>query len=205
MKRLERVGFIFLVAGLALFLVAFVILGLVPAMMTNKLDNQAMMPTEVPTEFAGDFKTAEEYRAGITKGRDLYIAEACWHCHSQYVRPVSNESLQYGPVSTAGEYQNALQLPQLFGTRRVGPDLIREAGVRTNDWHFAHLYNPRNVVPQSVMPSYRWYFETTPDGVLRPKKEAVALVAYLQWLGSWVKDRRDTIYTRDAIVMPPSE
>jgi len=204
MKSLEKIGFIFLIAGLVLFLLAWLSLGLVPALMVNKLDNSAMMPTSVPREFAEYYKSVEEYRNGISRGRDHYIAEACWHCHSQYVRPVSNESIQYGPVSTAGEYQNALQMPQLLGTRRVGPDLIRESGVHTNDWHFAHLFNPRSVVPGSVMPSYRWYFDTTGE-VPKAKMGAVDLVAYLQWLGSWVKERRDTIYSIGAIQMPPAE
>jgi cbb3-type cytochrome oxidase cytochrome c subunit len=83
-----------------------------------------------------------------------------------------------------------MNLPHLFGTRRVGPDLIREAGIRSNDWHMAHLYDPRSVAPYSVMPSYPWFF----DGERRPTERALALVAYLQWLGSWVEKTPGTIY-----------
>ena len=66
----------------------------------------------------------------IRRGREVYIAEGCWHCHSQFVRPVSNEEKRWGPVSKSWEYQNELQRPVMFGTRRVGPDLTREGGRR---------------------------------------------------------------------------
>ena len=78
-----------------------------------------------------------------------------------------------------------MNLPHLFGTRRVGPDLIREAGKHSNDWHMAHLFDPRSVAPYSVMPSYPWFF----DAERRPTERALALVAYLQWLGSWAEKR----------------
>ncbi len=183
MKFLEKFNFIFLVAGLGLLVTAFITLGLIPAMMTKSLGAIDYHPTEIPDNFTKHYSTLEEYEAALYKGRDIYVKEACWHCHSQYVRPVGNEALRYGPVSTPGEYDNSLNLPQLFGTRRVGPDLSREGGKRPNDWHFVHLYNPRDVVPQSVMPGYPWYF----DKEKNPKPEAVALVAYLQWLGSQVE------------------
>jgi cbb3-type cytochrome c oxidase subunit II len=111
------------------------------------------------------------------------------------VRPVSNEDLRFGPVSTAAEYQNMMNLPHLFGTRRVGPDLIRENGKHSNDWHVAHLYDPRSVAPYSVMPSYPWFF----DAARRPNERALALVAYLQWLGSWVPQVPTTIYNVEAM------
>ncbi|MFI5264646.1 MAG: cbb3-type cytochrome c oxidase subunit II, partial [Candidatus Kapaibacterium sp.] len=103
------------------------------------------------------------------------------------IRPISNEPQRWGKVSTADEYQNVLQLPQMMGTRRVGPDLFRESGRRSNDWQMAHLYKPTNVVPSSVMPEFTWFF--TADK--RPNKRGLAVVAYLQWLGSWAKDSTD--------------
>lgn len=108
----------------------------------------------------------------------------------------------YGNVSTPGEYENELNRPQLFGTRRVGPDLTREAGKRTNDWHFVHLYNPKAVEPASVMPGYTWYFDesTTPP---TPNADAVALIAYIQNLGAWVKDVRRSQWDMNAVVLPP--
>jgi cbb3-type cytochrome oxidase cytochrome c subunit len=91
----------------------------------------------------------------------------------------------------------------------VGPDLSRESGKRTNDWHFAHLYNPKWVEPQSVMPSYAWFFETVKnekgEETILPKQEAVDLVAYLQWLGHQVAGRSGTTFDPDAVVMPPAE
>jgi len=87
-------------------------------------------------------------------------------------------------VSYAVEYQNGLQRPVLFGTRRVGPDLIREGGRRSNDWHLAHFYNPRGVVPTTVMPTYRWFFDE--EGY--PNKEGLAIITYVQWLGSWLPE-----------------
>lgn len=186
LHRIEKVGFIFLVAGLLLFLASVITLAIAPALVGAKQrPRQDMLPDRVPADFAAYYADADAYRAGLKHGRDLYIREACWHCHSQYVRPVSNEAIQYGPVSTAGEYQNSLQMPQLLGTRRVGPDLIRVGGKYSNDWHFAHLYDPRSVAPLSVMPSYRWYFEKDGETV-KPKRGAIDLVAYLQWLGSWI-------------------
>ncbi|MCD8533538.1 MAG: cbb3-type cytochrome c oxidase subunit II [Verrucomicrobia bacterium] len=189
MKFLEKFNFIFLVAGLGLLVTAFITLGLIPAMMTKSLGAIDYHPTSIPDEFKSYYENLEDYEKALYQGRDIYIKEACWHCHSQYVRPVGNEALRYGPVSVASEYDNSLNLPQLFGTRRVGPDLSREGGKRPNDWHFVHLYNPKDVVPLSIMPSYSWYFNKDKS----PKPSAVALVAYLQWLGSQLPQNGDTI------------
>ena len=113
-------------------------------------------------------------------GRDLYAGQGCWHCHSQYVREVSNEEQRFGPPSVAQEYENELNQPHLWGTRRVGPDLSREHGVRTNDWHIAHFINPRNVISNSVMPAYDFWFDER--GV--PERDGFAIVTYVQWLGT---------------------
>lgn len=198
----ERFSSVILYAGVLCFISAFVLLGVIPAQMTKASKMDTELAKTVPDNFQDKYSNVEDYRQALIRGRDIYVSEACWHCHSQYVRPVSNEVLRYGPVSTPGEYENLLQLPQLFGTRRVGPDLIREGGKRTNDWHFAHFYNPRNVEPQSVMPSYSWYFEEI-DGKVVPKPDAVALVAYVQWLGSWTK--QSPTASMNDIVMPPAE
>jgi hypothetical protein len=115
-------------------------------------------------------------------GRQVYIGEGCWHCHSQYVRPVSNESLRFGPVSKTEEYQNELQRPVMFGTRRVGPDLCREGGRRSNDWHAVHFFKPTMVSSGSPMPEYPWFFSGAPD---KPNRRGLALMTYVQWLGSW--------------------
>jgi len=130
-------------------------------------------------EAYGEVSSAS-YGEALRLGRDVYVGQACWHCHSQYVRPVSNEAERFGPVSTAQEYQNYLNQPHLWGTRRVGPDLTREGGKRTNDWHIAHFLNPKDVSPWSVMPSYAFFFDERGT----PSKDGFALITYLQWLGS---------------------
>lgn len=204
MNRLERFSTIFLVAGFLFFIGALLALGIAPALMTSAIPEDGGLPQEVPSEFKVYYKDVKEYQAALFEGRDIYVKEACWHCHSQYVRPVGSESMYYGAVSTSGEYETLLNRPQLFGTRRVGPDLTREAGKRTNDWHFAHLYSPTSTTPHSVMPGYTWYFDKTQNPP-KPKKEAVALVAYLQNLGSWVKDGKRTAHDLNEITMPPAK
>lgn len=187
-----------------MFLLGVVTLAVVPVWMVEKSERVQELATAVPENFKADFANLDDYKSALRKGRDIYISEACWHCHSQYVRPTANESLRYGPVSLPGEYQNELSLPQLFGTRRVGPDLSREAGKRSNDWHYAHLYQPTHTVPQSVMPGYPWYFEEK-DGQVIPKYEAKALVAYLQWLGSSMMERNEGAYDYEQSSLPPKE
>jgi cytochrome c oxidase cbb3-type subunit 2 len=196
---MERFGASFLIAGVVTFLLGFFLQGVMPMLTLRKVpirtveEIAATVPQEFeqlaedyPEEFQKAFgePNPASFARALTQGRDIYIAEACWHCHSQFVRPVSNEDLRFGPVSTSTEYQNEMNLPHLFGTRRVGPDLVREAGKRSNDWHVAHLYDPRSVVPYSVMPGYPWMF----DADRRPTERALSVVAYLQWLGSWVHD-----------------
>ncbi|MAR00111.1 MAG: cytochrome-c oxidase, cbb3-type subunit II [Oceanospirillaceae bacterium] len=154
------------------------------------------------------------YTAVQLEGRDIYIREGCHVCHTQMVRPFRAETERYGPYSTSGE--SVYEHPFLWGSKRTGPDLARLGGRYSDEWHRAHLYNPRDVVPESVMPSYPWLFENKVDGRLTPKKmealrmvgvpytdediegakEAVdgvteieALVAYLQHLGTVVTKR----------------
>lgn len=100
----------------------------------------------------------EAYQTALRNGRDAYVGEGCWHCHSQYVRPVANEDLRFGPVSRWEQDNNELQRPVMWGTRRVGPDLTYEGTLRSNDWHAAHFWQPTDVTPGSVMPRYRWMF-----------------------------------------------
>jgi cytochrome c oxidase cbb3-type subunit II len=204
MDFIEKFSGIFLIAGLLMFLTAVVGLGVIPVWMLEKMDRWQDIATEVPSNFHAEYSTVEEYKAALVHGRDIYIKEACWHCHSQFVRPTANENLRYGPVSLPGESQNILHLPQLFGTRRVGPDLSREAGKKSNDWHYAHLYKPTNVVPQSVMPSYSWYFEIK-EGIPIPTADAKALVAYLQWLGNSVADRKESSNDIEEATLPPRQ
>lgn len=148
------------------------------------------------------------YTALELEGRDIYIREGCHVCHTQMVRPFRAETERYGHFSTANEH--VWEHPFLWGSKRTGPDLARVGGRYSDDWQRAHLYNPRDLVPTSKMPSYPWLFERTLAGdqtarkmeVLRTlgvpysdeqienaktdvqgKSEVDALVAYLQALG----------------------
>jgi len=193
---MERFGASFLIAGVVTFLLGFFLQGAMPIITLRNIKIASVeevagtvipeftqLAQDYPDEFRkyfGEVSSASQVKA-VEIGRAAYIAEACWHCHSQFVRPVSKEDLRFGPVSKPEEYQNLMNLPHLFGTRRIGPDLIRESGVHSNDWHMAHLYDPRSVSPYSIMPSYPWFF----DENRRPTERGLGVVAYMQWLGSW--------------------
>jgi cbb3-type cytochrome c oxidase subunit II len=196
---MERFGASFLIAGVITFFLGLFLQGLLPVITLRTLPIASVeaVARDVPFDFvelAADYPEEfrrhvgdvgpESFARALRLGKATYIAEACWHCHSQFVRPVSKEDLRFGPVSVPAEYQNLMHLPHLFGTRRVGPDLIREAGKHSNDWHVAHFWDPQSVAPYSVMPAYPWFF----DADRRPNARGLALVAYVQWLGSWVPE-----------------
>jgi cytochrome c oxidase cbb3-type subunit 2 len=112
------------------------------------------------------------YTALEQLGRAVYRREGCWYCHSQYVRPVAGEDQRWGPVSEVGEY--AHDWPHLLSTRRIGPDLTR-VGLKFSDhWHFAHHWAPRAMVPDSIMPEFRWLYRTARVTV-RERDGALAL------------------------------
>jgi len=94
------------------------------------------------------------YTALQVVGRDIYVREGCYNCHSQMIRPFRAEALRYGPYSVAGEF--VYDHPFQWGSKRTGPDLARVGGRYSDDWHRAHLHNPRDVVPESNMPAYPW-------------------------------------------------
>jgi cytochrome c oxidase cbb3-type subunit 2 len=206
---LESKGSVLVVAGLFFFALAFVSNALVPALMYKDLPEKTaeqLVTANLRFQFedlARRFPESFEKHVGkvpadgpekeqwlnqrcadlLRIGRKVYTGEACWHCHSQFVRPVSGESRRWGPVSQSWEYQNELQRPVLFGTRRVGPDLSREGGRRSNDWQAVHLFKPTLLSDGSVMPEYPWFFEGSPD---KPNLRGLGLLTYLQWLGSWL-------------------
>jgi cytochrome c oxidase cbb3-type subunit II len=149
------------------------------------------------------------------EGRDIYRREGCVGCHSQMIRPFRAETERYGHYSVAGE--SVYEHNFLWGSKRTGPDLARVGGRYSDDWHRAHMYNPRDVVPESIMPAYPWLFERTLDGQDTPKKmralralgvpysdediegatdavrgeqEITALIAYLQQLGTVLEGTR---------------
>jgi cytochrome c oxidase cbb3-type subunit 2 len=152
------------------------------------------------------------YSALQLAGRDVYIREGCYNCHSQMVRPFRSETLRYGPYSKAGEY--VYDHPFQWGSKRTGPDLQRVGGKYSDDWHRLHLISPRSLVPESNMPNYPWLERNLVDPAeLAPKMKALrtvgvpygddqiakaaedvkgkseldAIVAYLQVLGTAVK------------------
>ena len=114
------------------------------------------------TEPAGKLTTEHAYNALQLEGRDVYIREGCYNCHSQMVRPFRAETERYGHYSVAGE--SVYDHPFQWGSKRTGPDLARVGGRYSDDWHYAHLYNPRDVVPESNMPAYPWLFKAKLDG-----------------------------------------
>jgi cytochrome c oxidase cbb3-type subunit 2 len=152
------------------------------------------------------------YTALQLTGRDVYIREGCYNCHSQMVRPFRAETERYGHYSVAGEF--VYDHPFQWGSKRTGPDLARVGGRYSDDWHRVHLNNPRDVVPESNMPGYPWLAKNTVDPAsVAPKMKALsmvgvpyteadmagagkavegkteqdALIAYLQVLGTSVK------------------
>jgi cbb3-type cytochrome oxidase subunit 1/mono/diheme cytochrome c family protein len=112
------------------------------------------------------------------RGRKIYAREGCSYCHTQQIRYTEADISRFGAPTLAWEGQ--FDTPHMWGTRRVGPDLSRSSGTRNREWHLAHLYSPRSVVPWSIMPSYNAFFNGSVD---QPRQEALDLVAYLESLG----------------------
>lgn len=191
---------VLLIGGLGFFAFAFLSNALVPVLMYRDLPEQSSfqvvnsnlmyqfedLSRRYPESFAEAFgrPTRDRCAEALELGRKIYVGEGCWHCHSQFVRPVSNEEQRWGPVAETEEFQNVLQRPVMFGTRRVGPDLSREGGRRSNDWHAVHFFQPTLVSDGSPMPDYPWLFDGSPD---RPTRRGLALITYVQWLGSWLE------------------
>jgi cytochrome c oxidase cbb3-type subunit 2 len=152
------------------------------------------------------------YTALQVAGRDIYVREGCYNCHSQMIRPFRAETLRYGHYSVAGE--SVYDHPFQWGSKRTGPDLARVGGRYSDEWHRIHLINPRDVVPESNMPAYPWLDKNTVDATqigahmkalrvvgvpysdeeiakagdeVKGKTELEALIAYLQGLGLALK------------------
>ena len=149
------------------------------------------------------------YTALQVVGRDVYVREGCYNCHSQMIRPFRAETLRYGSYSLAGEF--VYDRPFQWGSKRTGPDLARVGGRYSDEWHRIHLTNPRDLVPESNMPAYPWLNKTPADGAsiqahmkglrtlgapysdeeiakaseeVKDKTELDAVIAYLQVLGT---------------------
>ncbi|MDH3585492.1 MAG: cytochrome-c oxidase, cbb3-type subunit II [Gammaproteobacteria bacterium] len=174
-----------------------------------------LLPLMVSSETTEPAENIEPYSPLRLAGRDVYVREGCYGCHSQMVRPFRSETERYGPYSTAGE--SVYDRPFQFGSRRTGPDLARVGGRYSDAWHRLHLEDPRALVPESNMPGYPWLNENLVDPELVTTKlrtlqllgdpytdeqvaaaaaqvdgrtEMDALVAYLQGLGLNRSNRR---------------
>jgi len=126
----------------------------------------------VPLIFLDQVRTPAEgvtpYPALQLAGRDVYVREGCYNCPSQMIRPFRSETERYGPYSVAGE--SVYDRPFQWGSKRTGPDLARVGGRYSDEWHYIHLNNPRDVVPESNMPGYGWLADRPVDGQLVQKK-----------------------------------
>jgi cytochrome c oxidase cbb3-type subunit 2 len=184
------------------------LLGILVAIVISVAGFVEIVPLYFATETATPAPGVVPYTALEVEGRDVYIREGCYNCHSQMVRPLRSETERYGHYSVAGE--SVYDHPFQFGSKRTGPDLARVGGRYTNSWHRIHLINPRDVVPESNMPGFAWLDEETVDADVTPQKlkalrmvgvpytddeiatasaavsgktEMEALIAYLQMLG----------------------
>jgi cytochrome c oxidase cbb3-type subunit 2 len=174
-----------------------------------------LIPLMLSSETTEPAENIAPYPALNLAGRDVYVREGCYNCHSQQVRPFRSETERYGPYSTAGEF--VYDRPFQFGSKRTGPDLARVGGRYSDDWQRLHLLDPRALVPESNMPGYPWLAERELDPELITKKletlqflgdpytdeqiaaaaaevegktEMDALIAYLQGLGTNRSERR---------------
>jgi cytochrome c oxidase cbb3-type subunit 2 len=174
-----------------------------------------IIPLMVSSDATEPAEGIEPYEPLRLAGRDVYVREGCYNCHSQMIRPFRSETERYGPYTTAGE--TVYDRPFQFGSKRTGPDLARVGGRYSDDWQRLHLMDPRALVPESNMPAYPWLARNSVDGNLITKKlqvlqflgdpytdeqiagaaaavegrtEMDALIAYLQELGTNRKSRR---------------
>jgi cytochrome c oxidase cbb3-type subunit 2 len=171
-----------------------------------------IVPLYLSNETTTPAPGVKPYAALALEGRDIYLREGCYNCHSQMIRPLRAETMRYGPYSQAGEF--VYDHPFQWGSKRTGPDLHRVGGRYTDDWHRVHLLNPRDVVPESNMPAYPWLEKNKVDAgamgthmhalrtvgvpysdadiagaadATKGKTELEALISYLQVLGTAIK------------------
>jgi len=131
-----------------------------------------IVPSILSTNYVTKIPTVKPYTPLELLGRDVYVREGCYLCHSQQVRPMAHEALRYGKNSEAGEF--IYDHPFQWGSKRTGPDLARVGGKYPNMWHYRHMINPRDVTPQSIMPNYKWLVENTlVTGTLQAKMKAM--------------------------------
>ena len=142
-----------------------------------------ILPLMVSADATEPYEGIEPYPPLQLAGRDIYIREGCYGCHSQQIRPFRSETERYGPYSVAGEF--VYDRPFQFGSKRTGPDLARVGKRYSDEWHRIHMINPRDVVPESNMPGYPWLEDAMING-----DEVVAKMRALQMLGDPYTDEQ---------------
>jgi cytochrome c oxidase cbb3-type subunit I/II len=152
-RHLEGLPAIFTILAVIAVLVGSAIEILPSLMAKNWIEKDARVKPYTPLELAG---------------RDIYISEGCYVCHSQMIREMGHEVLRYGPASEASE--SIYDHPFQWGSRRIGPDLARVGGKYNHTWHYRHMLQPREVVPSSLMPEYSWLFKKKTDFAILTKK-----------------------------------
>ncbi|MCC5859482.1 MAG: cytochrome-c oxidase, cbb3-type subunit II [Ectothiorhodospiraceae bacterium] len=136
-----------------------------------------IVPLLFATETTQPLEGVEPYAPLEFAGRDIYVREGCYNCHSQMIRPFRAETERYGHYSLAGEF--VYDRPFQWGSKRTGPDLARVGGRYSDLWHYVHMMNPRDVVPESNMPAYPWLADRQVNG----ERVARAMRAQQRWLG----------------------
>lgn len=166
------------------------LMGILIALVISVAGLAEIVPLMFQTQTTEPAPGIKPYGAAELSGRDIYIREGCYNCHSQNVRPFADEVLRYGPPSTAGE--SVYDRPFQWGSKRTGPDLARVGGRYSDEWHRIHLINPRDLVPESNMPGFPWLVDGKIDGEHLQTKMRV-----LQMLGH--------PYTDEQIANAPSQ
>jgi cbb3-type cytochrome c oxidase subunit II len=167
MKRFLRMSYLVAgIGGLGFFAMSVLLLAVLPGRVLERQIRATSPSHPLPLT------------AGEERGRAIYGQDGCAYCHTQQIRYLDRDVRRFGAATLA--WETIFDYPQLWGTRRIGPDLSREGSARSPDWELSHLYDPRHMVQDSVMPPFPWLFDGAPD---RPKQEARDLLAYIETLG----------------------
>ena len=188
LQKTDSNALLFVIAAVVFFLIGGLLTTVVPPL----VDTSWARPFDNDDPSKGPTGKLEPYSEQELAGRETYIREGCWYCHTQQTRTLLADTKRSGwrgvdaPISTPDEF--VYDAPHMFGTKRTGPDLSRVGGKYDTQWHLAHFRNPRDLVPGSVMPPFPWIAEDQED--------FQALVAYLQKLGRAKNWRPDEDYER---------
>ncbi len=186
LSKIDKSQALFIVAAVVFFWIG----GLFTTLAPPFLDESWAKPAPGVKDYATLAAEGDEEAAKILRGRQIYVSEGCWYCHTQQTRTIEADTIRSGwreersPVSTPDEF--VYDAPHMFGTRRVGPDLSRVGGKYDYQWHVSHFRNPRSLVPGSVMPPYPW--------IASNEEDLEALIAYIQSLGRAKDWRPDQDY-----------